>query len=625
MLVPIKRVLVSAIVLVTGGSASGCASLHRGADPQGTLSTATADRGDVVVTVGGVGRIVEARASGPLALPAPAGGSPGASAAATTPAGAVFPRASGRIVRFLVQPGEDVSAGDPIAVLDDGDASATAIALAHTDVATARLELAQKETSDPAKGLPPTAAELRAARLALRSAHERANLIEHPSAADVTSARVDFRRARADLATLARRPDPGALAAARLALDLATQRLAQTTEQAAPLDIAAAKLELAKAQADIDALKAMPPGTSAAAVQAAQLAVTLAQQRLAELPSGSMPSELTAAQLDLAKARAELETLQRPLVGPGASALGAAQAAVGLASEKLALLAGAPNRLAVVAAELERQKAQADLELLQRSGARRSLEAGRLAVKLARQRLGQLLHPTAATRDAGRADLAKASADLESLVRRGSPGNPSDIAIARLKLRAATAHLATLRLQAGRLTVRTVFGGTLTALLTAPGAPADTSTPIATVADLHHLAVSVDLSEFDIAAVRRGAPAILAVDALGGRKLPGRVSFVAPTGVESGGIVSFPVRVALTRASAVKPGMNVSVRIVVARRQNVLRVPLEAVSDDKVTVVAPNGKTITRAVKVGLTDNKVVEIRSGLHSGERVLLAANGG
>ncbi|MEO8553977.1 MAG: NTP transferase domain-containing protein, partial [Kofleriaceae bacterium] len=45
----------------------------------------------------------------------------------------------------------------------------------------------------------------------------------------------------------------------------------------------------------------------------------------------------------------------------------------------------------------------------------------------------------------------------------------------------------------------------------------------ATVADLRHLAVSVALSEFDAARVKRGQRALVSVDALGGRRFPGKV------------------------------------------------------------------------------------------------------
>jgi HlyD family secretion protein len=527
-------------------------------------------------------------------------------------------------VRFLVAPGAHVFAGDPIAVLDDGSTAAIAIAQARSDVATAQLELRQKQTSDPTKGLPPTAAELHAGTLALRTAIERARQIAHPSAADVTSGRLDVSKARVDLATLTRKPTPAALAAAQLAVDVAAQRLSLTNGPATAVDVSAARLELAKAQADLDALRAAP---GAAAIQAAQLAVTLAQQRIAELAPGATASEMTAAQLELKKAQAELEALQRPA---SASGLAAAQAAVDLAVQKLGQVTGPPSELALASARLELEKAQAELEALQRKTVRDALAAGRLAVRLAQQRLALLLHPTAAARDAGRADVAKARADLQTLQLRGGPAGPIDVGIARLKVEAAQARLSGAELQAGRLTVRAPSDGTVTALLAVPGSPADPSTPVATVADLRHLAVSVDLSEFDVARVRRGDPAVLSVDALGGKALRGRVVFVAPTGLDNGGVVTFPVRVELGRVASVKPGMNVSVKIVVAQRVNVVRVPLEAVTDrgiagHRVTVVGPGGRTSSRQVTLGLADNKQVEIRSGLRAGERVLLGTRGG
>jgi multidrug resistance efflux pump len=598
------RVLGTLLGLVAvAGTALAVLQLRDGTHARDALRTAKASRGDVVITVGGVGRIVEARAAGQISVPSAAATGSGSSTTTATPttapADAVFPNAAGRLARFLVTPGRRVQAGDPIAVLDDGRAATSAIEQARSDLATAQLELRQKQTSDPTKGLRPTPSELRAARLALRTAIERTRLIAHPASADLTSTRLDVRKARADLEALTRKPGPAALAAAQLAVDVATQRLAQADGPASALDVAAARLELAKAQADLDALRATPAGPSAAALQAAQLAVTLAQQRIAELPTGSSASEVTAAQLDLKKAEADLEVLQRAPAGPSASAIAAAQAAIDFADQKLAQITGPPNPLAVASAQLDLRKAQADLEALQRGAPPEALEAGRLAVRLARQRLAHLLHPTVVARDSGRADVAKAAADLETLVRRGAPASAIDIAIAHLKVEAARSRLAAAELQAHRLTVRAPADGTVTWLLTVPGAPTDPSTPIATIADLRHLAVSVDLSEFDIARVRRGQPAILSVDALGGQKLPGSVAFVALTGIDSGGVVTFPVRVDLTRIASVKPGMNVSVKVIVAKRRNVIRIPLEAVAGHglvghTVTIVGPHGKTSSR-------------------------------
>jgi HlyD family secretion protein len=186
--------------------------------------------------------------------------------------------------------------------------------------------------------------------------------------------------------------------------------------------------------------------------------------------------------------------------------------------------------------------------------------------------------------------------------------------------------MASARFGAQALTVRAPWGGTVTNLLSVRGAPVDTTSPIVTVADLSRLSAAVDLSEFDAALVKRGLKATVGVDALGGKAYRGTVRFAALTGTNNGGLVIFPVQVGLKSAQGLKPGMNVSVRIIVAERRNVLQVPLEAISRDDedrpiVEVLDASGEPVTRRVKIGMSNNQKVEIVSGLKAGERVVLA----
>ena len=613
-LVTLRRALVTLVLLgASVATALVVWPLQGGGGTATTVPTAKAARGDVVLAVGGVGRIVSARSAHTIAASA-APGSAGASGPATAPADAVFATASGRIVRYLVTPGERISAGRPLAILDDGGAAAAALDQARTELETARLELLQKQTADPARGLPPTAAELTAARFAAATAERKLALLERPGTTDVTAAQLELRKAEADLATVRRVSTPVALVAAERAVGVAYQKLAQA---GGPADVLAVRQELARAQADLDALAV---GPSATAVEAAKLAVTAAQQKLAELPGGSLPSAMTQARLELTKAQADLETLQR---APTVTAVAAARAAVDLAVAKLA---NATGPLAHASARAELDKARTELQTVRLRASSASLRAGRLAVTLAEQKLAQARRTAPTVRDAARVELTKALADLDILSRRGGPAGAVDLALARLKVHSAEARVTATSSLAERLTVTAPLDGTVTALLSLPGSPADLSTPIAVVADLDHFAVDVDLSEFDVAQVRRGQAAIVSVDALGGRRYPGTVVFEALTGVQNGGVVTFPVRIGLARVAGVKPGMNASVRIVVAKRIDVVHVPLEAVTQDgedsTVTVVDAAGKQSVRIVELGLADNKIVEIRSGLEAGERVLLQA---
>ncbi len=618
-------------------------------------SIATATRGDLVVSVGGVGRIVEAGASSqPIVPPAVGGGtaasaSPGTSApsgpatsgagagagAALAPTGAVFPRANGYVSRFLVAPGQRVVAGQALALLSDGGLVAGTRRQAQNDLATALLELRQKRTSDPLKGVPPTPEELAAGRLAVTAARERlARLLLPPRRADVSAARLAVKRAQEALELVVGGTPAARAEAVRIArrnVQLAQQRLAQILAPMDPVEVSAATAELRKAEADLAALLRPPAGPLPEEIAAAQRAVTVAKENLADAQAAVPPdpAAIRAAQLELDRAVAELAVLLRPPAAPSAEEIAAARAAVEAARRKLVKLLSPPSPADVTAARLELERARAELRALEAGPSHAALAAAREAVYFARARLAQLFGPSLRTDiTPARLDLRRAQADLAVLRARGGPGSWIDVAFARLKVRAARAQLASARLAERLLTVRAPSDGTVTALLTVNGAPVDVSTPIVAVNGLDRLGVSIDLSEFDVARVRRGMRAVVSVDALGGKSFPAKVLFAALMGNDNGGTVTFPVRLGLTRAAGLRPGMNVSVRIIVAERHDVVQVPVDAVSHDAedrpfATVINGSGDTSTRKLKLGLANNKSVEVESGLRDGERVVLAAS--
>jgi len=146
------RVVVGSFIALALGTGVGLWQLSGDSAPAST-PVARAVKDDIVVSVGGVGRIVQATSSAEIAVPGTASGGAGATAAlagsaasgtgsapgaaTTAPADGVFPRTSGRIVKFLVAPGDHVVAGQPLALLDDGETSAATTKLARNDVETA--------------------------------------------------------------------------------------------------------------------------------------------------------------------------------------------------------------------------------------------------------------------------------------------------------------------------------------------------------------------------------------------------------------------------------------------------------------------------------------------------------
>jgi RND family efflux transporter MFP subunit len=544
---------------------------------QATPNLATATRGPIVVTVGGVGRIVESRLSGQRAVSTTSSSS-STTGAAQAPAGSVFPRVSGTISKLLVVPGQRVSAGELLALVNDGGAAATTRAQAEIDLETALVELPPTAHSDA----------LALARSNVRLARQRLARARGPAdAADLAAATAEVQKARADLWALRRPATQGptaeAITAARSAVTAAQKKLDKLTGPPDPAAVATAQAEVTRAEADLEALvrsdRTQP--VTQKEIDAAKAAITAARLRLEKLTGPADAAEVSAAQLEVERAKAELATLVRAPAGPSERAIIAAEQALVAAKEKRNKIRQGTALADITAAEYELQKARADLQAV-------------------------------------RASLRRASIG-------GVPAADVPARVGMLKIKAAQNRLEAARTAEGLLEVRSPWGGIVSSVFTTPGAIVDATTPIAAVSDLDDLAVSVDLSEFDVAQVEEGMRAIVSVDALGGDTFPGGVTLVAFTGSDNGGIVTFPVLVGLVDSEDLKPGMNTSVRIIVAQKQSVVRVPLEAVTTDEedrsfVTILDASGQEVRQKVTTGLESNKLVEIVKGLSPGTRVVL-----
>jgi multidrug efflux pump subunit AcrA (membrane-fusion protein) len=80
----------------------------------------------------------------------------------------------------------------------------------------------------------------------------------------------------------------------------------------------------------------------------------------------------------------------------------------------------------------------------------------------------------------------------------------------------------------------------------------------------------------------------------------------------------------------IKPGMTGNVDVIIAEKQNVLRLPVTAINPRNgratVQVLGKDGKTTeTRQVTTGLKGDDDVEITSGLDVGDKVVVATPGG
>ncbi|MHC5035537.1 MAG: efflux RND transporter periplasmic adaptor subunit [Planctomycetota bacterium] len=139
----------------------------------------------------------------------------------------------------------------------------------------------------------------------------------------------------------------------------------------------------------------------------------------------------------------------------------------------------------------------------------------------------------------------------------------------------------------------------------------------------------VDIHETSLEKVRVGLPAVITVDALAGKKFLGRVGTIAPLPDARSmwmnpDLKIYPTDINLEdNDSALRTGMSCKAEIIVAQYEDAVYIPVQAVirvAGRPTVFVVKDGLLEERKVEIGLDDNKMVRIISGLEEGEVVLM-----
>jgi HlyD family secretion protein len=161
-----------------------------------------------------------------------------------------------------------------------------------------------------------------------------------------------------------------------------------------------------------------------------------------------------------------------------------------------------------------------------------------------------------------------------------------------------------------------------------------TATLVMTLGDTHEVYVKGKVDESDIAKVYMGQAARIKVQSFPGRTFTGRVTKIAPLGVEKDNVTTFEVQISIDNPGSpehpsgeLKANMTANAEIVLEEHKNVLTIPEQAVLYDKdrnATVWVPDehGKDGHRVlpIKVGLSNGSRIEVTSGLKNGDTVVL-----
>ncbi|MDF2857238.1 MAG: hypothetical protein K0Q87_3089 [Neobacillus sp.] len=201
------------------------------------------------------------------------------------------------------------------------------------------------------------------------------------------------------------------------------------------------------------------------------------------------------------------------------------------------------------------------------------------------------------------------------------------------------------------------FSGEITSLNVEADGKVQMGTELVGVTDYSNLEMIVNVDELDIAKVKVGQTAKVDVSALTDKEFTGTVTSVAKEANDdsSSTVAKYKVKITINEPTDIKVGMTAEATITTEKKENVVTVPVAAIQkqDDKYYVLVPskdqttttstdqsNGATTTtnnskstsdnsttatikttqKTVEIGLQNNTVVEITSGLAEGDEVVL-----
>jgi len=155
-----------------------------------------------------------------------------------------------------------------------------------------------------------------------------------------------------------------------------------------------------------------------------------------------------------------------------------------------------------------------------------------------------------------------------------------------------------------------------------------TSTLIMTEGDTSQVYVRGKVDESDVGKIYLGQPTRIKVESFKDKTFYGKVTKIAPMGVEKDNVTTFEVRVSISNpAGELRANMTANAEIVLEEHKNVLQIPEGALIYDKdkkasVEVPDPSGKEGKRkvAVNVGISNGAKTEILGGLKEGDQVVL-----
>lgn len=196
-------------------------------------------------------------------------------------------------------------------------------------------------------------------------------------------------------------------------------------------------------------------------------------------------------------------------------------------------------------------------------------------------------------------------------------GSPSEIEEAKISLEIAEEKLA-------EKTIIAPFTGVIVELNVEEGDFASNNQMVVKMMDDSSYEVEVDVDESDARYLAVDQQVLVAMEALPGERITGKVVEIGQSADVNSGVVTFPVTILLDQKHPeMKPGYSADLEITVGLAENKVIIPITAIlvqNGSQVVMKEVDGKVVPVPVQTGMTDGLRIAIESGIVAGDQIMI-----
>jgi len=198
----------------------------------------------------------------------------------------------------------------------------------------------------------------------------------------------------------------------------------------------------------------------------------------------------------------------------------------------------------------------------------------------------------------------------------------ASLKLAEAEVSSAAANLANAEESLRNCTVSAPIDGVVTDRSVSNGQVLPAGTQLMLIKNISDVYMIINVEQKELARITRGMEAVVTLDSYPGRRFTGKVEIINPSADKSARVFETKIRVN-NDDNLLKPGMFAKAEIKTGKTEEILAVPQNALTGKEgmfFVFTAEGDKANRRQVEIGQVIDQLVEIKSGLTEGQKVVI-----